>query len=67
MMSGNVSVQNKSGSADFTVPLKGSKGTGTLVAIAERFDGEWVYEDLYVIIKDSQDRINLLDQTLEGI
>ncbi len=67
MMSGNVSIQNKSGSADFTVPLKGSKGTGTLIAIAERFDGEWVYEDLYVIIKDTQNRINLLDQTLEGI
>jgi len=67
MMSGNVSIQNKGGSADFTVPLKGSKGTGTLVAVAERFDGEWVYEDLYVIIKDTQERINLLDQTLEGI
>jgi len=67
MMSGNVSIQNESGNANFTVPLKGSEGTGTLIVVAERFDGEWVYEDLYVIIKDTQERINLLDQSLEGI
>lgn len=67
MMSGNISIQNKSGSANFTVPLKGIKGTGTLVVVAERFDGEWVYEDLYVIVDDSQTEINLLAQSLEGI
>ena len=67
MMSGNVSIQNKGGNANFTVPLKGINGTGTLVVVAERFDGEWVYEDLYVIIDDAQMEINLLAQTLEGI
>jgi len=67
MMSGNVSVQNEGGSADFTVPLKGAKGTGTLVAVAERFDGKWVYEDLYVIIDDAKMEINLLAKNLEGI
>ena len=67
MMSGNVSIQNESGSANFTVPLKGSLGTGTLVVVAERFDGEWVYEDLVVIVDDSQMEINLLAKSLEGI
>ena len=67
VMSGNVSIQNNGGNANFTVPIKGVNGKGTLVVAAERFDGEWVYEDLYVIIKDSQERINLLDQSLEGI
>lgn len=67
VMSGNVSIQNESGSANFTVPLKGSLGTGTLVVVAERFDGEWVYEDLVVIVNDSQNEINLLAKNLEGI
>ena len=67
MMSGNVSIQNNGGNANFTVPIKGMNGKATLVVAAERFDGKWVYEDLYVIIKDSQERINLLDQSLEGI
>ena len=34
---------------------------------AEKFDGEWIYEELYVIIKETQEKINLLDQSLEGI
>ena len=67
MMNGSVSIQNDSGSAIFNISLKGSKGKGTLYVVAERFDGEWVYEDLYVIIKETQEKINLLDQSLEGI
>ena len=67
VMSGDISIQNKGGNANFTVPIKGFNGLGTLVVSAERFDGKWVYEDLYVIIKETQERINLLEQTLDGI
>ena len=67
MMNGSVSIQNDSGSAIFNISLEGSKGKGMLYVVAERFDGEWVYEDLYVIIRESQERINLLNQTVEGI
>lgn len=67
MMNGNISVQNDSGSANFSVPLKGPNGKATLVVLAERFDGEWVYEGLYVTIKESQERINLLEHALEAI
>ncbi|MCK5816312.1 MAG: hypothetical protein KAH07_10255 [Flavobacteriaceae bacterium] len=58
-MNGNVSAQNENGNAEFTVPLKGSKGYGILVVSAIRVEGEWFYEDLYVTIKDSQEQINL--------
>ncbi|PCI07301.1 MAG: hypothetical protein COB73_08530 [Flavobacteriaceae bacterium] len=61
MMNGNVSIQNKSGNANFRVLLKGANGFGTLVVVAERFDGKWVYEDLYVEINETQERINLLN------
>lgn len=67
IMNGNISIQNKGGNANFTVPIKGEKGLATIVVVAERFDGEWVYEDLYVEIKETKERINLLDQILEGI
>ena len=36
-------------------------------AYVKKFDGEWIYEELYVIIKETQEKINLLDQSLEGI
>lgn len=59
-MNGNISIQNENGNADFTVPLKGSKGNGILVVSAIRVEGKWFYENLYVTIKDSQEQINLL-------
>lgn len=67
MMNGSISFNDEGGNADFTVLLKGPNGKATLIVNAERFDGVWVYEDLYVEIKETQERINLLDQTLEGI
>lgn len=65
MMNGSISLNNNNGSADYNITLEGSKGEGTLFVVAEKFDGEWVYEDLYVIIKETQEKINLLDQSLE--
>ncbi|PCI07298.1 MAG: hypothetical protein COB73_08515 [Flavobacteriaceae bacterium] len=67
MMSGNVSIQNESGNANFTVPLKGANGFGTLVVVAERFDGKWVYEDLYVDVHETLERVDLLDQIIRKI
>ena len=67
MMNGSVTLENGNGSANYNIALKGSKGKGTLFVIAEKFDGEWVYEKLYVIIKETQEKINLLDQSLEGV
>jgi len=67
MFSGSISIDDEGGNADFTIPLKGDKGKGSLVVKAEKIGGEWTYETLYVLIKDSQEQINLLDKTLEGI
>ena len=67
MINGAISLKNDNGNADYSVPLMGSKGKGTLFVVAEKFDGEWIYEELYVIIKETQEKINLLDQSLEGI
>ncbi len=67
MLSGNISLDSNGGSVDFAIPLKGSHGKGSLVVKGEKIDGEWIYEYLYVLIKETNEQINLLDKTLEGI
>lgn len=67
MISGNISIDNNSGSADFSMPIKGSKGKGRIFVVAEKKNGEWIYEKLYVLIKETQEEINLLEKELEHI
>jgi len=59
--SGNISVQNDSGDVDYSINVKGSKGEGTLYARGIRANEKWVYEDLYIIIKETGEQINLLE------
>ncbi|KAB1160756.1 hypothetical protein F7018_02450 [Tenacibaculum aiptasiae] len=67
--SGNISLRNNDGDVDFSIPIRGSKGEGTLIVKGIKTDGEWVYEDLYVRIKETQEEINLLEneKVLESI
>ncbi|RKF04114.1 cytochrome oxidase complex assembly protein 1 [Tenacibaculum lutimaris] len=67
--SGNISLTNDDGDVDFSIPIRGSIGEGTLVIRGIKIDGEWVYEDLYVRIRDTQEEINLLEKekVLEAI
>ena len=67
MMNGNISLNNNDGEADIIIPLKGSKGKGSVSVKGQKTDGEWYYEELYVTIKETNKKINLLDKSLEGI
>lgn len=68
IMQGNISLQNSdSGHVDIRIPIEGSDGQGTIYVVGEKIDGEWVYEELYVLIKETQEEINLIDKNLEGI
>lgn len=67
IMSGNISMHNGSGEVDIEIPLKGSKGEGSVIVIGEKVDGEWFYEELYVLIKETNEKINLLEKILEVI
>ncbi len=66
IMQGNISTTNDSGEVDIKIPLKGSKGKGSVTIKGDKIDGEWVYEELYVLIKETNEKINLLDKVLEG-
>ena len=67
--SGNISLKNDGGNVDFSIPIRGNKGEAILVVRGIRVDGKWIYEDLYVIIKETQEEINLLEKekVLESI
>jgi hypothetical protein len=63
--SGTLSFLNNDGEIDFLVPIKGTIGTGTIIIRGIKVGGNWVYEDLYVLIKETQEHINLLEKATE--
>ena len=59
-LSGNVETTGPSGTADISIPLKGSRQSGTLYAVAHKSAGRWTYQTLEVEVKGREGRINLL-------
>jgi hypothetical protein len=57
--SGNIHISGNTGNCDMQIPIKGAFGTGTIVVVAEK-NGEWHYQQLYVEIKNSNEKIDLL-------
>ena len=66
IMQGEISTSNDSGEVNITIPLKGPKGKGSVTIKGIKTNDVWVYDELYVLIKETQEKINLLDKTLEG-
>jgi len=66
IMKGNISLKNDNGKANITIPIKGTKGVGTVTIIGKKTDGTWTYKTLFVTIKETNEQINLLDKSLEG-
>lgn len=64
---GTISLTNKDGEIDMSQRVIGSKGKGTLIIKGIKANGKWIYEDLYIILKDTQEQINLLPKILEAI
>lgn len=58
---GNIKMNNDDGEVDFRIPIKGELGEGVLVVRGIRADKKWTYEDLYVVIKETGEKINLLE------
>ena len=58
---GNISVNNNNGEVKFSIQVEGEKGIGTLYVNGIRANKKWIYEDLYIIEKETAEEINLLD------
>lgn len=67
IMSGNFSLSNNSGEVDFMIPLKGPNGRASVTIKGQKIDGEWIYEELFITIDETDEKINLLKKALEGI
>lgn len=63
---GSLTFNSDSGSKiDMVVSIKGPNGEGSLTIKGTNSDGEWVFEDLYVVVYGKNKTINLLEQSLE--
>jgi len=60
LITGSININGPSGSADFSVPLRGATGRGTLYVSATKRAGLWEYSILEVAIEGRTERIKLL-------
>lgn len=65
IISGSINFSNDDGDADIRVPISGPKGTAIIRVVAEKYSDAWSYEKLFVVLKDSDKRINLLQEKLD--
>lgn len=57
--------ENGIGSADFEIPIEGSKSEGILYVSAKKENGNWTYSLMQVEIHDSEKVVNLLNEKNE--
>ncbi len=60
LMSGNTNVNGASGESNLAIPISGPKGTGTIYVSAQKSLGKWNYSGLVVEVKQTHQRIDLL-------
>ena len=56
---GNINLNNNDGDANLVIPVKGPKGSGTVVVVGKKNNGLWTYETLEFVQTGSQQRIDL--------
>jgi hypothetical protein len=61
MTFGNISTSNNSGEADLTIPVKGTRGKGSIHVIAHKENNVWNYQLMEFYADGSNDAINLLE------
>ena len=51
LMSGSINTSGNSGDANFTIPVSGPKGKGTVYVEAYKDGGNWQYTQLYLEVE----------------
>lgn len=62
-VSGNVHVNGPAGTANLAIPVSGPKGSGTLHLQATKSAGRWTFEQLFLDVTATGQRIDLLVET----
>jgi hypothetical protein len=60
LISGELKVNGDSGSANLSIPISGSRGRGTIRAVASKSGGVWRFSFLQVVVEGRRASIDLL-------
>jgi hypothetical protein len=60
-VTGSIGVSGSSGHAEFSFPVSGPKGSGTVTLIARRYGGRWTLTRLELTLNGSGRKIDLLE------
>ena len=60
IMQGSIQLENENGTANISIPIKGSKGEATVYLTGAKNEGEWTYSELYVVLEDTNETVDLL-------
>jgi hypothetical protein len=60
-VSGKINTRGSSGDADLAIPISGPDGKATIYVVAKKSAGQWTFSTLIVEVKDSGQRIDLLE------
>ena len=60
-ITGSIDVSGNSGQASLSIPISGPYGEGTVFVEAEKSAGQWTFSTLVVEIKETKQRIDLLE------
>ena len=63
--SGSINFSNGDGNADLRIPIRGPKGTAVIRVVAEKYEDDWSYQKIYIVINDIEKRIDLLQEKLD--
>lgn len=64
LISGELKVSNDTGNANLSIPISGSRGRGTIRAVASKSGGVWRFSCLQVVIEGHRSVIDLLPPAL---
>jgi len=64
LVSGNTNVNGASGESNLAIPISGPKSKGTIYVSANKLLGEWNYSGLVVEVRQTHQRIDLLQKSV---
>ena len=64
LLSGNTNVNGASGESNLAIPISGPKGKGTIYVSANKSIGQWNYSGLVVEVRQTHQRIDLLQKSV---
>ena len=64
LISGNTNVNGAAGETNLAIPISGPKGKGTIYVSANKLVGQWNYSGLVVEVRQTHERIDLLQKSV---